>query len=131
MSASHRSRLRSLVISVTLIVATLFGLPAHAGGPLEIVNHQAVVYANGGSSLTLNLDQGTLGNRSNAQAVALVQGAIAMWNTVPTSTMRLVIGPQLAADYTPSNYTAVLGKYTDGLNPVLFDSDGSLTDQLF
>ena len=96
-----------------------------------MVNQQPVVYANGGTSLTLNLDQGPLGARTNAQAAAIVQNAIAMWNGVTTSTMRLTIGAQLAADYTTANYTSVYQKYSDGLNPVIFDTDGSITDALF
>src|SRR5207247_6240558 len=39
--------------------------PVHGHGPLEIVNQQAVVYPNGATSLTLNLDQGPLGTHTN------------------------------------------------------------------
>ena len=116
-------------IAAALCAAASFA--AQAGGPLELYNHQAIVYPNGGTSLTLNLDQGSLGTRTNAQAVALVQNAIALWNGVGTSTMRFKIGPQLSTDYTSANYTQVLGNYTDGLNPVLFDTDGTITDALF
>jgi len=63
--------------------------------------------------------------------VALVQNAIALWNGVSTSTARLSIGTQLPADYTSTNYAAVYGKYSDGLNPIMFDTDGSITEALF
>ncbi|MEO8506594.1 MAG: hypothetical protein ABI593_03090, partial [Betaproteobacteria bacterium] len=63
--------------------------PARAGGPTAIVNQLPVVYPNGGAGLTLNLDQGPLGSRSNAQAVGLVQNALSLWNGVGTSTLRL------------------------------------------
>lgn len=105
--------------------------PLWAGGPLAVFNHQPVVYPNGGSSLALNLDQGPLGSRTNAQAIALVQNAIALWNGVGTSTARVVIGPPLGTDYTVANYSSVLGKFSDGLNPVLFDSNGAITDAIF
>jgi hypothetical protein len=117
--------------TIALIAAAGFALPARGGGPLVVVNHQPVVYANGGTSLTLNLDQGPLGPRSNAQATALVQNAIALWNGVNTSTMRLAIGAQLGTDYTGANYSGVLGDFSDGLNPVLFDTDGSIIDAVF
>ena len=97
----------------------------------QLVNQQPVVYPNGGTSLTLNLDQGPLGSRTNAQATAIVQNAIGMWNGVATSTMRLNIGSPLSTDYTTANYTNVYQRFSDGLNPVIFDTDGSITDSIF
>ena len=38
---------------------------------------------------------------------------------------------RLSTDYTTANYTGVYQKYSDGLNPVIFDTDGSITDALF
>jgi hypothetical protein len=102
-----------------------------AGGPLQVVNQQPVVYPNGGGSLTLNLDQGPLGLRTNAQAAAIVRNAIAMWNGVSTSTMRLSIGAPLAADYSVLNYSGIAQNYSDGLNPVIFDTDGLIIDAIF
>ena len=117
--------------TLALIVAAGLASPARGGGPLVVVNHQPVVYANGGTSLTLNLDRGPLGTRTNAQAAALVQSAIALWNGVSTSTLRLLIGTQLGADYTAANYLNVYQNVTDGVNPVFFDSDGSIIDSVF
>jgi hypothetical protein len=57
-----------------------------------------------------------------------------MWNGVATSTMRLTLGAPLASDYTVANYTSVFGCdlcYSDGLNPIIFDTDGSITDDYF
>ncbi len=106
-------------------------LPAQGGGPMDLVNHQPVVYPNGGTSLRLNVDQGPFGTRTNAQALALVQGAIGLWNGVGTATMRMAIGPSLGTDYNASNYAGIFNNYSDGLNPVIFDTDGSLTDAIF
>ena len=93
-----------------LALAAGLAVPAHGGGPLSLVNDQPVVYPNGGSSLTLNVDQGPLGTRTNAQAIALVQNAVAMWNGVGTSTLRIAIGSPLPADYTTANYADVVRK---------------------
>jgi hypothetical protein len=112
------------------LVATL-AAQAHGGGPVSLVNQQPVVYPNGGTSLTLNLDQGPLGTRTNAQANTLVQNAIGLWNGVGTSTLRISIGAPLSVDYTTANYANVYDRWTDGLNPVIFDSDGSIIDLLF
>jgi uncharacterized repeat protein (TIGR01451 family) len=105
--------------------------PARGGGPLEVFSHQPVVYANGGAALKLNVDQGTLGTRTNAQATALVQNAIALWNGVATSTLRISLGPALSTDYTAANYSGILNNFNDGLNPVIFDTNGAITDALF
>jgi hypothetical protein len=115
------------------MIALTLGIPlaAQAGGSLSVSNQQPVVYANGGASLKLNLDQGPFGSRSNAQAVTLIQNAIGLWNGVGTSTLRLGFGPQLSGDYTGANWANIVGKYNDGLNPVVFDTDGSITDALF
>ena len=105
--ALSRDRARAAAAGAPLALALAAGiaLPRSVrGGPLDLVNHQPVVYPNGGASLTLNLDQGPLGTRTNAQAAAMVQSAIALWNGVATSTMRLVVGSPLAADYTAANY---------------------------
>lgn len=125
--ALRNSRIGALAFALALSVA----LPARAGGPLDIVNHQPVVYANGGASLKLNIDQGPFGTRTNAQAVALVQNAIGLWNGVPTSTMRLSLGTPLSTDYNTSNYAGVFNNFSDGFNPVIFDTDGSITDAIF
>jgi hypothetical protein len=90
-----------------------------------------VVYANGGTNLKLSIDQGPLGARTNAQAVALVQNATNLWNNVSTSTMRLSLGAALATDYDKSNYASIFNNFSDGFNPVIFDSDGSITDAIF
>ena len=123
-------RMLRTVAAAAMLVAAGIG-QVQGGGPLELFNHQPVVYPGGGASLVLNLDQGPFGTRTNAQAVALVQNAIALWNGVDTSTARLSIGDPLATDYTGANYKGVLQKFSDGLNPVIFDSDGSITDALF
>ena len=80
-------------------------LPAQAGGPLELVNQQPLVYPNGGASLTLNLDQGPFGPRTNAQADGDRPGRDRDVERRGTSTMRLAIGPQLSTDYTGANWT--------------------------
>ncbi len=132
---SSARRARAFRVCARIVAATAFalaaGLPALAGGPLDVVNQQPVVYANGGTSLTLNVDQGPLGSRTNAQARALMQAAIGLWNGVGTSTLRLAIGTPLPVDYTSTNYTTVHDNYTDGVNPVIFDTDGSITDLIF
>jgi hypothetical protein len=127
LSLSPVAPLGALALALAFCIAT----PARGGGPLVIVNHQPVVYANGGTNLTLNVDQGPLGTRTNAQAVTLVQNAVGLWDAVPTSTMRLSLGAALSTDYTKANYSGIFNNFSDGLNPVIFDTDGTITDAIF
>lgn len=124
-----RRSLRRGAGALALVAGISF--PAYGGGPLDIVNHLPVVYPNGATSLQLNLDQGPFGTRTNAQTRVLVQNAIGLWNGVGTATMRLAVGPSLSTDYNATNYASILNSYSDGINPVIFDTDGSLTDAIF
>ena len=134
MNARTEARMSTVapIGALGLAIATCLSTThARAGGPLDLVNHQPVVYANGGTNLKLNVDQGPLGTRTNAQAVGLVQNAISLWNGVQTSTMRLSLGAALSTDYNNSNYSGIFNNFSDGINPVIFDTDGSITDAIF
>ena len=111
----------------------------HAGGPLVIEgpnDHTPVTYAN--PNLVLNLDPGPLGSRSNEEADILMQSAFALWNNVSTSTISLSPGGDLAFDIDETNFETVLPNTSqtelhenDGLNPVVYDSDGKIIDAFF
>ena len=113
---------------------------AHAGGPLSLCNAGTpsgapITYAN--PNVTLNYDKGTLGTLSNAQAATIVNNAIALWNNVPTATIALTRGADMPVDVTTANvitfydYDESVPLTTDGLNPVIYDTDGSITDLHF
>ncbi|BBJ22708.1 fibronectin type III domain-containing protein [Candidatus Nitrotoga sp. AM1P] len=81
--------------------------------------------------MSLNYDQGILGSRTKAQADALVTEAVSLWTNVTTSTVALTRGPDLPVDVTSSNYSTFLSNFSDGLNPVIYDTDGSIIDSMF
>ena len=123
--------LAQLALLVSICAA---GVTAFAGGPLNLAGSAGrtpVTYPNGGQSINMNLDQGNLGSRTKAQADAIFNQAFALWNNVSTSTVTLNRGPDLPVDVTAANYTTYLSRYSDGLNPVIYDTDGSITDSLF
>lgn len=116
------------------IMAAVFAaaaLAANAGGPLGVCYNQAVKYA-GAGTVTLNYDRGNLGSRSKTSADTLVTNSVSLWTNVATSTVTLARGTDLPVDVTTSNYAAYIGNNTfqDGLNPVVYDTDGTLTDLL-
>jgi hypothetical protein len=106
---------------------------AHAAGPIDVCNNAPLKYA-APSIVNLNYDGGgTLGTRSKAQADAIVTAAASRWTNVTTATITLGRGADLPLDVTALNYTTYFngpGTSTDGLNPVIYDTDGSIIDAL-
>ncbi|MDP1638538.1 MAG: matrixin family metalloprotease [Candidatus Nitrotoga sp.] len=107
-----------------------FAASTFAGGPLVVCYQLATKYP-GAGNVSLNYDQGTLGSRTKEQADALVTEAVSLWTNVATSTVMLSRGPDLSVDVTSSNYSAYLYNFSDGLNPVIYDTDGSIIDSMF
>jgi hypothetical protein len=119
-------------------LATVFAaaaLAAGAGGPLSVcptgssAPYSPLKYP-GAGNVTFNYDLGNLGSRTNAQAAAIVNAALATWTNVTTATVTLARGSNLPVDVTTANYATYLGNSTfgDGINPVVYDTDGSITD---
>ena len=108
----------------------MFAASAFAGGPL-VVCYQLPTKYPGTGSVSLNYDQGILGSRTKAQADALVTEAVSLWTNVVTSTVSLSRGTDLPVDVTASNYGTYLYNFSDGLNPVIYDTDGSIVDSIF
>ena len=112
------------------IASLAVSLVAHAGGPLEICGGQGVKYP-GSGTITLNYDGGgSLGTRSKAQADNIVTNAVSLWTNVATSTVVLQRGADLPVDVTTANYSGYFNSFNDGLNPVIYDTDGSIVDLL-
>src|SRR5262249_1932304 len=113
--------------------AAVLSCAAFAGGPLSVCNGVPTKYA-GGGTVTLNYDQGTLGTRTKAQADAIVTNAVSLWTNVGTATVTLARGADLPVDVNVTNYSPFLGSsnvVADGLNPVVYDTDGSIVDRIF
>jgi hypothetical protein len=103
---------------------------AHAAGPLGVCNNAPLKYA-APSTVRLNFDGGgTLGSRSKAQADAIVTAAMAKWTNVATATVSLTRSTDLPVDVTAANYSTYLNSMSDGINPVIYDTDGSIVDTL-
>lgn len=124
----------------TLSILALCPALAFAAGPLTIQGSNGttpVKYEN--PNVVLNFDIGTLGLKTPSEADALILDGLALWNGVSTSTINLTQGTDLSVDVDSSNYTSFMPEDTadttfadgDGLNPVIYDTDGSIIDAFF
>ena len=101
---------------------------AHGGGPLNSFSGRAVVYET--MPIPYAVDQGPLGTLSNDQATALVDTCFLTWQSVATARISFYKTGSLPEDVNGTNYTRYFDD-ADGMNPVLFDSDGSIVDSFF
>jgi len=119
-----------IAIGLALAGALLPATPAHAAGPL-LVNGAGQALAWTTQPIPYNPDQGTLGAMNNADAVAFVDARFATWAGVATASISFTNAGALPADVTAANAATYLGVCGDNLNPVVFDTDGSIVRTLF
>lgn len=137
--AEYRAMVRAQAICTRgvwlslLILFLTFSLPSHpyAGGPLNTVSGRAVVYPGSLFPLSYHPDRGNLGSFSNRLATALVDAAFKTWENVPAAAITFQNGGHLPVDVTRINYPRYLDNFNDGINPVIFDTDGSIIDAEF
>ncbi len=129
----------SALVRSLRLAAALFALAATgalAGGPMSICDDAGKTpLAYSPPTVNLNYDLGSLGTRTKAQADAIVTNAVALWTNVGTATITIGRGADLPVDVDSAatgltSYTNYLSNFSDGLNPVVYDTDGSLTDLL-
>lgn len=126
---------------IVLISVLFYSMFSFAGGPLILEGpngNTPVTYQN--PDITVHIENGDLGTRSNDIADILVQEAFSLWNNVNTSTVNLVIDEiQLEFidininnfdTYIP-NIDSTIFNDDDNLNPVVYDSDGKIIEAFF
>ena len=118
------------VATFCALISFLYSNISCAGGPLNTAFGRSVVYQELSLPLAYRVDQGNLGTLSNAQATALVDSCFAVWQAVPTARISFVNEGYLSEDVAGSNVFSYFND-ADGLNPILFDSDGSMVDAVF
>jgi len=100
-----------------------------AGGPLFTCNGRPVLY-DITSPVPYSPDLGPLGTLTNARATDLVDECFAVWSAVPTSSFTAASAGHLADDVTELNFADYYYASGDGINPVVFDTDGAIIDSL-
>ena len=110
------------------IFITLMNVYIYAGGPLNSFDGRAIVYQSSDFPVPYHPDRGDLGDFSNGQATDMVNTCFETWQDVATATIIFQNGGQLPVDVDSTNYGPYLDNFSDGINPIIFDSDGSIID---
>lgn len=118
---------RSLLLLLALL---LVASDAIAGGPLGAVGTTPRRYAASAFPLAYRTDLGPLGSFSNATAVAISVYSFQQWDNVGTAALSFTNAGALARDVTSATDPYISGstQFNDRINPVVFDTDGSITD---
>ncbi|HEX4946205.1 MAG TPA: hypothetical protein VFZ34_06065 [Blastocatellia bacterium] len=137
-SRPHLARMSSwkkivyYLLSLTLLASIL---PAdrsvQAGTSLAVTPSGKEVAWRAGTTITYHVDQGPLGTLSNAEAVAMVDQLFGLWQSVPTANLSIQNGGSLPVDVTSANYLSYRNNNTDAYHPIIFDTNGAVTDAVF
>jgi hypothetical protein len=100
----------------------------HAAGPL-VVNGAGVALRWTVSPVPYHPDRGRLGALDNTAATAFIADRFAAWEAVPSAAIAFTDAGTLPVDVKASNYTSFIDA-CDGVSPIIFDDDGSITDDL-
>lgn len=74
---------------------------------------------------------------TNAETDTLVLNALSLWNSVTTSTVNLTQGADMSVNVDVTNYSTFItasnntAAAEDGLNPIIYDADGTIIDDFF
>ncbi|MEO6027952.1 MAG: hypothetical protein ABIR79_13895 [Candidatus Binatia bacterium] len=121
---------RCLVAAVAAMALVLSAAPAEAAGPL-FVNDAGAPLVWTLRPVPWSSDLGLLGVFDQAAAHQLVEDSFAVWSAVPTADISFADAGGIGTDVTAANVGTVLGVCGDDLSPIVFDTDGSITDALF
>jgi hypothetical protein len=102
-----------------------------AGGPLRVDDAGQPYRWDMSQPIRYSVAPGPLGSRSHDWAVAAVESAVRTWESVPSAQVRFEASGDLPRRITGSNVMAFLHGLTgDSPCPVLFDTDGTITQTL-
>lgn len=125
-----RQRFFTMLVSVNLCLLFFSSRPSEAGGPLLVTKNGAPYVWDTSQPVTFTTDQGPLGMLSNADAVTLTSDLFRTWEEVPTARIRFQPAGQLPTDITGQNVMEFLNSLPPGVNPIIFDTDGTAIEAL-
>ena len=89
-------------------------------------------------TIPFNPDRGSLGDGSsggagynNSGAIAATTAAFALWDAVPTANITFSNAGHMPVDVDATNVATYMSGAVDGLNPIIYDADGSIHDMMF
>jgi hypothetical protein len=123
--------------AVAVVVATV--TPGYGSGPRNVNGAGVPMRWDNSLTITYNLDLGNLGSLSTGQADALIADAFNRWHSVPLVRLNFATGSRLPYDINavgipatnPAHWAHFWRKDGDGLSPVIYDTDGSIIDDMF
>lgn len=119
-------------ILLAIAMCLVFLARTRAGGPLNSVAGKAVTYKLSSLPIPYVIDRGSLGpTMSEATAQNLARSSFLVWQNVPTTTINFRDAGVLSVDVDSSNYKSYIDRFDDGINPVVFDNDGSIIRKMF
>jgi len=113
-----------------MVVLAVLSVPVSVWGGNPIVTPAGVLLLWPTPEITYQIDKGPLGPYSETIARNLVIKAFEQWSEVEYCRLKCLYGGSLKTDITADNAASFLNQMDDGLNPILFDSDGSIIDLL-
>jgi hypothetical protein len=121
---------RPLTLFGILLLLIAAPLLVEAGGPLGAVGTAPRRYPSTSMPITYKTDRNGLGTFSNTTATAIAVYAFTQWDDVLSAALSFTNGGQLARDVTTAtdSYISGTGQFSDGVNPIVFDSSGAITD---
>lgn len=126
----HQSSVARGGVTALLLLAFLAATPSLAAGPL-FVNGAGEPLVWKVRPVPWSSDRGGLGVLDETTAHQLVEDGFATWAAVPSASIAFADVGALPVDVTAADVTDYLGVCGDGLSPVVFDTDGTITDALF
>lgn len=115
---------------VLLLLFSCSSFPLLAGGPVGSLGTTPTKYAANRFPLSYKTDRGNLGSFNNTQATQIALFAFTQWDDLATAALSLFHAGQLEYDVISATdpYISGIQQFSDGVFPVIFDTDGSITD---
>lgn len=113
------------LLILLLSVQSTFG-----GGSIGADGTQPTRYAANRLPLIYRTDKGNLGTFSNTLATQIAVFSFSEWSNLATASLSFLNQGELDRDVTSANdaYISGIEQYSDGVFPVVFDTDGAITD---
>jgi len=122
--------MKTRILAAGGILILMLWAEVFAGGPLATRYGDPVIHDPASFPIPYSVDRGTLGSLTHARATALVDECFREWGGVSTATISFINDGELPVDVTADNY-GVYWNSNDGINPIVFDTDGSIMDTVY